>query len=151
MHGFKKCKSTPVVVGPEAMVGGEVISSTSDIKQQPTTKKMKKKRFHVFHRHRDSTKSEPSRFSHSRSDSLPLHNGDLAPETTHLSLNSTWNQGNWKGLDSDQRDGSVYSSTASLLSVESEGKELTDEELVESLVNPHRSDSPVVSVTPVSL
>lgn len=149
MHGFKKCKSAPVVVGPEAMVGGEVISSTSDIKQQPT-KKMKKKRFHVFHRHRDNTKSEPSRFSHSRSDSLPLHNGDLATHD-HLSLNSTWNQGNWKGLDSDQRDGSAYSSTASLLSVESEGKELTDEELVESLVNPHRSDSPVVSVTPVSL
>lgn len=98
-----------------------------DEKPSVTPEKIKKKKhFRVFNR-----KKRNALEKHHSEDSS---NG---ADTAHLALNSSWGaQGAWNRLD-PEKSISLHSSNLSLLSVESdEGRELTDEEMVESLVNP---------------
>ena len=133
-------------------------SSTPDLRGSGVSdvKKVKKKRhFRVFHRHHHKSKRK-NELDSRLADSLPpatvsTSNGHgLVPSgSTHLSLESSWSHGSWRRLDPDMRTSSAHSSSNSMLSVgESEdGRELTDEELVEMLVNPRGSIRP--SIAPV--
>ena len=122
----------------------DLVSSTPNLSDL-TPKKVKKKRhFNVFHRHK-SSKRDKSPFDGHLGSSLPVQhhtNSNGLPaaqdDTTHLSLDSSWNQDSWNQLR-NHRSSSMHSSNLSLLSAESEGRELSDEELVESLVYPRPS------------
>lgn len=122
-------------------------SSTSDLMDTPAKKVKKKRHFRgVFgHRHKDK-----SALDGRLGESLPARSSPLlnltADTTSHLSLDNSWSHSNWKSLDPD-KNSSTHSSNVSLLSVESELKELTDDELVESLVHPQGKDSFQASVS----
>lgn len=142
MHRFKKSKSAPIAVERQNQVEYfDSLSYQDDSKEEMSSstsaKKVKKKRhFSVFHRHKGRNKSE---LDHKLGESLPTQSvGNYA---THLSLENTWSRGN---LDPDRRSNSMYSSNTSLESERSSIRDLSDEEMIETLVNPQRSDvSPV--------
>lgn len=141
-------------------------SSTPDLSTNPSldAKKVKKKKhFGVFHRHHHKNKHQneldlpADRQQSLLASSLPAsswrNSSGRESSPSHLSLENTWNHGTWKQLEPEMRSSSVNSSN---LSVESGGgggggREMSDEELVESLVNPQgKSSSLASSVTPVS-
>ena len=125
----------------------EQYSSTPDLITDTPTKKKKKRHFRgVFGRHKDRHKSSP--LDDRLHESLPsrssplLNDNSLSVDTpSHLSLNHSWSHSQWNSLDPEKKMSSAHSSNMSLLSVESDLKELSDEEMVESLVHPQRSDS----------
>lgn len=126
--------STPVSRGSPA--------TRSRKELQQLKKKEKRKPFHMFHR-RGLKKSKQQTVS--LSDNFPAmdQSTSLMPDTgNYLSLSNTWNATEWKQgdrEDSGMKVGSIYSSNTSLLSAESETRELTDDELVDALVNPQHS------------
>lgn len=132
--------------------------STPDLTDSPAKKAKKKKKRHfggVFHRHKDRHKTPlDGRLGDSLPEgSSPFFNGtDMAePETsTHLSLESTWLHGQWKGLDSERKAISTHSSNTSLLSESDHSyRDLSEEELADYLVHPPGKDS-FQATSPVS-
>lgn len=167
MFRFKKSKTHVAVerqrsveyLAPLEDNSRDVHSSTPDMSSNPdlAVKKVKKKRhFGVFHRHHHHHKDRhKNELDHRLNQSLSIpsnrqqHTNGHGASPSHLSLDSTWSHGSWRPLDPAMRNSSAHSSNVSLLSVESEGREMSDEELVESLVNPQgRGSSLAASVTP---
>lgn len=126
-------------------------SSIPDITENSAAKKTKKKKaFRVFRRSKKTSALDGRLGDSLPSRSGPLISQDLTPQSSHLSLDNSWNQTAWSGkLESEKKLGSAHSSNVSLLSAESEGREIPtdDEDLVECLVNPQRlnsvQDSPI--------
>ena len=127
--------------------------STPDISKEHTAKKEKKKKhFHVFHKknHKERKGTILDNHRNERSDSLPTQTQIRLPQE-HLSLESSWSHGMWTpSLEQQYRTNSpAHSSMNSLLSVESDLRSaVSDEEIVESLINPPRKESFRASVSP---
>ena len=117
-------------------------SSTPDLTEALAKKDKKKKRQFrgVFHRHKNREKGNG--LDNRLTESFPIvRSAPMLDSPNHLSLDTSWTQGQWNSLDPDSRNGSPHSSMASLLSVESDLKDLSDEEVVESLVHPPSKES----------
>ncbi len=165
MRRFRKHKTTSTAVERQSSVEyldtiayqeeiEQRTSSTPNLSAEQIVKKEKRRRhFHVFHKkHHHHHKERRSELDNNLTETLPAGTTHIRPPGEHLSLGSTWGHSNWTTMDQQHRNSSLQSSNTSLLSAESEGRELlSEEELVKSLVNPARKESFRASVTPVSL
>ena len=158
MHRSKRSKS-PAVDGDgddsaeylDPGQGDEKLHlSSPNLTEDPVKTVKKKKHFKVFHRHSSKGKHK-NELDQKLSDSLPA--GKSNGHGLLSESNRRWSEDSRKGQRNlEKLSSSVYSSSASLLSVESERREMSDEEMVESLVNPQGMDSPsVASISSVSL
>ena len=161
MHRSKRSKS-PAVDQDDADDSAEYLdpgqddeklhSSTPNLTEDSVKTVKKKKHFKVFHRH-SSKRKQKNELDQKLSESLPAGKSNGHGHGLLSDANRRWSEESRRGQQNlEKLSSSVYSSSTSLLSVESEMREMSDEEMVESLVNPQGIDSfSAASISSVSV